>query len=56
MYYGGYAIKEKRAKRGRIIETVECLNKGMNVEQIAEELGVTQRTVQKYIKYIRENQ
>ena len=48
--------EEMRKKRGRILETAECLDKGMDTKQIAEELGVSRRTVQRYVRYIQDNQ
>lgn len=51
MYQGVY-----NRKRRRLYEVVECLKKGMNAKQIAEECGVSKRTIERDIKYIRENQ
>ena len=43
-------------RQRRLYSIVECLKEGMNTKQISEELGVSERTVQREIKYIRENQ
>ena len=51
-----YNKEAYKARRRRLYEIVECLKEGMNSKQIAEELGISIRTVQRDIKYIRENQ
>ena len=51
-----YNSYQQRVKRRTLFEIVECLKKGMNTKQIAEELNISVRTAQRHIKYIRENQ
>jgi len=52
MYNQRYKIRQRRLNA-----VVQCLKEGMtNTQEIAEELGVSRRTVQRDIKYIRENQ
>lgn len=43
-------------RRRRLYSIIECLEEGLNSKQIAEELGVSVRTIHKDIKFIRENQ
>lgn len=50
MYYNK---KGHQRRIGRLYEVIDCVNKGMKKEQIADELGVTKRTVDKYLQYIR---
>ena len=35
---------------------LSCINEGLTTKQMAEEFGISQRTIQKDIKYILENQ
>lgn len=51
-----YNKKGHQRRRRRLYAIIECLEEGLNTEQIAEELGVTRRTIQRDIKYIHENQ
>ena len=41
----------ERRKR-RLYEVVDCLNNKMDTKQIADELGVSRRTAQRYVQYI----
>ncbi len=52
MYNRKQVIRRKR----RLYEVVDCLNHGMNTREIAEELGVSLRTVQRDVKCILDNQ
>lgn len=51
-----YNEERYQIRKRRLYSIVECLKEGMNTKQISEELKVPIRTVQKDIKYIRENQ
>ena len=56
---GGLRMYNKNGhqrRQRRLYAVVECLKEGKNTKQIAEELGVQIRTIQRDIKYIRENQ
>ncbi len=57
MYYN-YSNEEKHQRKMRRIRSVQqCLEEGMtDTKQIAEELGVSRQMIQRYIRYIRENQ
>lgn len=48
-----YNSKSHKRRIGRLYEVIECTNKGMSKDEIAEELGVTKRTINKYLQYIR---
>lgn len=53
-YYGKERYKEIERRRQSI---VQCLKEGMrSTKQIADELGVSQSTVQRDIRFILENQ
>lgn len=49
-----YGMTNRR--RQRLYSIVDCLKEGLTVKEIADELGVSERTVSKDIKYIKENQ
>lgn len=51
-----YNEEGHQRRQRRLYAIIECLKEGLNTEQIAEELGVARRTIQKDIKYIHENQ
>ena len=51
-----YNRKQVERKKRRLYEVVDCLNHGMNTREIAEELGISLRTAQRYVQYILENQ
>lgn len=51
-----YNKKSHIRKEGRLYEVIQCLKEGMDRNQIAEELGVTKRTVDRYIQEIRKRQ
>lgn len=51
-----YNKKTVENRRRRIRSVVDCLNEGLTAKEMAEELGVSKRTINKDIQYIRENQ
>lgn len=51
-----YNYKAHQGRQRRLYEIIQCMKEGLNIEQIADELGVSKRTIQKDIKYIRDNQ
>ncbi len=52
-----YNKAKRQRQQRRLYAIVECLKEGItDTKQIAEELGVSIRTIQRDIKYIRENQ
>ena len=54
---GMYNKKAQSNRQRRMYLIIECLNEGItDTKQIAEELGVSRRTIQNDIKYIREHQ
>ena len=51
-----YNNERHQRRQRRLYSIIECLKEGMDAEQIADELGVSVRTIHRDIKYIRENQ
>ncbi len=51
-----YNEERHQIRKRRLYAIAECLKEGLDTKQISEELRVSRRTIQKDIKYIRENQ
>lgn len=51
-----YNKKAVEVRQRRLSLIIECMNEGLTTKQMAEEFGRSQRTIQKDIKYILENQ
>ena len=51
-----YNEKDHQRRQRRLFEIVQCLKEGLDTNQIAEELEISRRTIQRDVKYIRENQ
>lgn len=51
-----YNKEGHQRRQRRLYSVIECLKEGMDTKQMAEELGVSRKTIQRDIKYIRENQ
>lgn len=57
MYNRYYSEEAHLKKQQRVKSVIQCLEEGMSdTKQIAEELGVSRSTVQRYIRYIRKSQ
>lgn len=52
-----YNEEQYQKRQWRLRSIIECIKEGItDTKQIAEELGVSTRTIQRDIKFIRENQ
>lgn len=56
MYCNYYNKKVQQRTQWTYRSVKECLDEGLKAKQIAEELGISEKTVSRYTRYIRENQ